>query len=109
MYAKRWWVRTLGVLYPVTTTLVVMATGNHYLLDALAGAVVMAAGAGLMLLLRHRTKGPLVPQDTLQEVVAGRSRAAVRAAVAAASGSHVRPHETVRHETDVVSAHPAER
>ena len=88
MYAKRWWVRTLGVLYPIATTIVVMATGNHYLVDAFAGAVVMAAGAGLMLLLPHRTKGPLVRQDTLQEVVAGRSRAAVRAAVSAASATH---------------------
>jgi hypothetical protein len=88
MYAQRWWVRTLGVLYPITTTLVVMATGNHYLLDALAGAVVMAAGAGLMLVFRQRNKGPVVSHDTLQEVVAGRSRAAVRAAVAAASAHH---------------------
>jgi hypothetical protein len=34
-----------GVLYPALTTLVVIATGNHYLLDAVAGvAVVMLAG-----------------------------------------------------------------
>ena len=109
MYAQRRWVRTLGVLYPITTTVVVMATGNHYLLDAFAGAIVMATGAGLMLLLRRRAKGALVPQDTLQEVVAGRSRAAVRAAVAAAAATHARPFETVRHEAGTVSAHPAER
>lgn len=95
MYAQRRWVRALGVLYPVTTTVVVMATGNHYLLDALAGAVVMAAGAGLMLLLRHRAKGPLVPRDTLHEVVAGRSRAAVRAAVAAAAAANCRPRDAM--------------
>ena len=87
MYAKRKWVKGLGVLYPLATTFVVMATGNHYLLDAVAGAVTMAAGAGLMLLFRNRSKGPLVRQDTLQEVVAGRSKAAVRAAVAAASAT----------------------
>jgi hypothetical protein len=69
----------------------------------------MAAGAGLTLLLRQRAKGPFVRQDTLQEVVAGRSRAAVRAAVAAASATHARPHEMVRHEGEPVSAHPAER
>ena len=34
----RWW-RYLAWAYPVLTTVVVMATGNHYLLDALAGAV----------------------------------------------------------------------
>ncbi|WP_086825971.1 phosphatase PAP2 family protein [Streptomyces sp. NRRL B-24572] len=39
--------KTLGVAYPLVTTLVVMGTANHYLLDALAGAAVM--GAGLLL------------------------------------------------------------
>jgi hypothetical protein len=86
------------VLYPITTALVVMATGNHYLLDALAGAVTMAAGAGLMLLLRHRSKGPLVSRDTLQDVVAGRSRAAVRAAVAAASADRNRSRDAIIRE-----------
>ncbi|MEU8538514.1 phosphatase PAP2 family protein [Streptomyces sp. NPDC048717] len=39
--------RTLGVAYPLLTTVVVMGTANHYLLDAVAGAAVM--GAGLLL------------------------------------------------------------
>ncbi|WP_299527756.1 phosphatase PAP2 family protein [uncultured Streptomyces sp.] len=43
-------VRTLGVVYPLVTTFVVMGTANHYLLDAVAGAAVMVAGA---LLTRH--------------------------------------------------------
>jgi PAP2 superfamily protein len=42
LYARRRAVRSLGVLYPITTTVVVMATGNHYLFDALAGVAVMA-------------------------------------------------------------------
>ncbi|WUD75165.1 phosphatase PAP2 family protein [Streptomyces sp. NBC_00510] len=37
-------VRALGVLYPLGTTLVVMGTANHYLLDALAGIAVMGIG-----------------------------------------------------------------
>ncbi|MBN9620953.1 MAG: phosphatase PAP2 family protein [Actinobacteria bacterium] len=45
VYARRRWVRVLGVAYPIATTLVVLATGNHYLLDALAGCVTMGAGA----------------------------------------------------------------
>lgn len=44
-HARRGWVRALGVFYPFVTTFVVLATGNHYLLDALAGAVVMGLGA----------------------------------------------------------------
>ena len=50
-YASRAWVRWLGLAYPVVTTLVVLSTGNHYLLDAVAGALVMALGAGVALLL----------------------------------------------------------
>jgi membrane-associated phospholipid phosphatase len=38
--------RWAGAAYPVLTTLVVVATGNHYLLDALAGfAAIALAGA----------------------------------------------------------------
>lgn len=43
-YARRRWVRVLGALYPVMTMFVVLATGNHYLLDVVAGAAVMALG-----------------------------------------------------------------
>jgi hypothetical protein len=38
-------VRTLGLLYPVTITLVVLGTGNHYLFDCLAGALLLGVGA----------------------------------------------------------------
>jgi hypothetical protein len=40
-------VRWLGASYPLVTTVVVVATGNHYLIDAFAGIAVM----GLALLL----------------------------------------------------------
>src|SRR3954453_13059840 len=45
LYAKHRWVRGLGIAYPIVTTVVVMATGNHYFLDAVAGAAVIALGA----------------------------------------------------------------
>ena len=38
-------VRAAGIAYPLITAVVVMGTANHYLLDAVAGAVVMTAGA----------------------------------------------------------------
>ncbi|MFI8005199.1 phosphatase PAP2 family protein [Streptomyces sp. NPDC086010] len=38
-------VRAAGVAYPLLTVLVVMGTANHYFLDAVAGAAVMAVGA----------------------------------------------------------------
>jgi PAP2 superfamily len=54
VYAQRRWVKLLGIAYPLTTTFVVMATGNHYLLDAIAGGITMAAGALLAAALPHR-------------------------------------------------------
>jgi PAP2 superfamily protein len=51
--ASERWVRVLGVLYPVATVLVILATANHYTLDAVVGAVlVIAALSGSRLLLR---------------------------------------------------------
>ncbi|MER5552924.1 phosphatase PAP2 family protein [Streptomyces sp. NPDC002793] len=38
-------VRAAGVAYPLITVFVVMGTANHYFLDAVAGAAVMAVGA----------------------------------------------------------------
>ena len=46
-HASRTWLRWLGASYPVLTTIVVVATGNHYLVDAFAGVAVM--GLGLLL------------------------------------------------------------
>lgn len=42
------WIRAAGIIYPTVTTLVVMGTANHYLLDAVAGAAVMGVGALLI-------------------------------------------------------------
>jgi hypothetical protein len=91
MYARRRWVKLLGIAYPIATTIVVMATGNHYLLDAIAGGVVMAAGALLAAALpRRSTVIPLGERESLDDVVAGRSMTAVRAASAATSAAHMR-------------------
>jgi hypothetical protein len=46
-YGRNPLVRAIGVLYPLGTALVVMGTANHYLLDAVAGAAVMAIGYAL--------------------------------------------------------------
>ncbi len=87
VYARRRWVKLLGITYPIATTFVVMATGNHYLLDAIAGAVTMAAGALLAAALPRRSSGPpLGPEgEPLDNGVAGRPTRAVRAAATAAS------------------------
>jgi hypothetical protein len=42
--ARRAWVRRIAVAYPVVVVLVVLSTANHYLLDAVAGLLVLLAG-----------------------------------------------------------------
>ena len=48
-HARRRVVRVAGVAYPILTALVVMSTGNHYLLDVLAGAAVLGLAAAIVL------------------------------------------------------------
>ena len=48
--------RVLGIVYPFVTAVVVLSTGNHYLLDVVAGALVMGIGLGGALLLRELTR-----------------------------------------------------
>jgi hypothetical protein len=43
-YARRSWVRWLAAAYPLVVVLVVLSTANHYLIDALAGLLVLVAG-----------------------------------------------------------------
>ncbi|MEU0167751.1 phosphatase PAP2 family protein [Streptomyces iakyrus] len=49
--ASRWWRKALGLLHPLLTGVSIVATGNHWVLDAAGGAVVVAAGFGLTYLL----------------------------------------------------------
>jgi hypothetical protein len=42
--ARRRWVRWLGIAYPLVTLVVIMATANHFILDAVGGAVALAFG-----------------------------------------------------------------
>jgi hypothetical protein len=91
MYARRRWVKMLGIAYPIATTIVVMATGNHYLLDAIAGGVTMAVGAFLAAALPRRSAViPLGERESLDDVVAGRSMTAVRAANEATTAANMR-------------------
>jgi hypothetical protein len=53
----RAWVRALAVLYPCLTAVAVLATGNHFVLDVLAGALVMAIALGLVELASRRRTG----------------------------------------------------
>ncbi|WP_254716202.1 phosphatase PAP2 family protein [Actinomadura sp. WMMB 499] len=50
----RRWLKALGVLYPATTTVVIIATANHYVLDAVAGFALVAGALALSWLLYVR-------------------------------------------------------
>jgi hypothetical protein len=50
--APRWWMKALGLLHPLCTASSIVATANHWVLDAAGGAVVVAAGFGLTYLLQ---------------------------------------------------------
>jgi hypothetical protein len=47
-HARHLWVRIAGALYPLLMAAVVVATGNHYLLDAIAGVVVVVIAGALV-------------------------------------------------------------
>ena len=49
--ARRRWVRWLGIAYPLAVTTVIMATANHFFLDALGGGLALLAGFGLQRLI----------------------------------------------------------
>jgi hypothetical protein len=45
--APKWWMKALGLLHPFFTVSAIVATGNHWVLDAAGGAAVVGAGFGL--------------------------------------------------------------
>ena len=52
--ARGWAVRSVGLIYPGVVLVVIVATANHFVVDAVAGAAVVLAGLGLSALPRLR-------------------------------------------------------
>jgi hypothetical protein len=42
--ASRWWVKLLGIAYPLVTLVVIAGTANHYFLDAVGGLIALGIG-----------------------------------------------------------------
>ncbi|CAL9409600.1 hypothetical protein SUDANB58_01616 [Streptomyces sp. enrichment culture] len=60
--APKAWMKAAGLLHPLFTVSAIVATGNHWVLDAVGGALVVGAGFGLTYLLqgpRARTTAAL--------------------------------------------------
>jgi hypothetical protein len=52
--SAKWWVKAFGVLYPCLTVLVIVVTGNHYILDAAGGVAALGIGFAIQRLLSGR-------------------------------------------------------
>ncbi|MCX5523748.1 phosphatase PAP2 family protein [Streptomyces bobili] len=50
--APKWWMKALGLLHPLFTVSAIVATGNHWVLDAVGGAAVVLGGFGLAYVLQ---------------------------------------------------------
>ncbi|ELS52951.1 putative Integral membrane protein [Streptomyces viridochromogenes Tue57] len=50
--APRWWMKALGLLHPLCTVAAIVVTGNHWVLDAVGGALVVGAGFWMTYLLQ---------------------------------------------------------
>jgi hypothetical protein len=61
---ERGWVRALALLYPCLTSLAVVATGNHFTLDVLAGLLTFAVSVALVRLVERRFRGSGEPART---------------------------------------------
>ena len=55
-YARSYLLRLAGVVYPPLVVLTILVTGNHFVLDAVAGMAVLGVGFWVARGLRRRTR-----------------------------------------------------
>ena len=55
---KSKWIKPLGIIYPAMTFFAITITGNHYIIDAVGGALVISASFGLYWLIRKVRANP---------------------------------------------------
>ena len=67
--AKTWWLKLVGILLPLLMLVTVIATANHFILDAIAGAVLVSLSYGLAMLFAKLIKPSerLIAPDRLIE------------------------------------------
>ena len=61
LYARPLFWKVVGVIYPITVVLTTIVTGNHFILDAVAGMVVLGLGFAVAAVLFERDSARLVP------------------------------------------------
>ncbi|MCL8010386.1 phosphatase PAP2 family protein [Streptomyces sp. AS02] len=96
------WVRVLGLLYPTATLVVIVATANHFWLDAVGGLLCLAFGYTVARLwygaLPHAL--PRQPRTNPHPHTAGRGRAGEDPPAAAGVSAEHAPHEPIRPTED---------
>ncbi|MEU4918086.1 phosphatase PAP2 family protein [Streptomyces parvus] len=68
MLAPKLWMKALGLLHPLFTIAAIVATANHWVLDAVGGALVVAAGFGLTYVLSGPRKLETGEQGSAESV-----------------------------------------
>src|SRR4051812_5179722 len=61
LYARSLFWKVIGVLYPIAIVLTIVVTGNHFILDAVAGMVVMGLGFAVAAVVFDRDAARLIP------------------------------------------------
>jgi len=60
------WLKALGILFPVGMLIAIVATANHFILDAIAGAIVIGLAYGLLIIFARLRRNHM-PTSGLQE------------------------------------------
>ncbi|MFJ8464863.1 bifunctional glycosyltransferase 87/phosphatase PAP2 family protein [Streptomyces swartbergensis] len=77
--ARQWWIKALGTLHPLFTVSSIVATANHWVLDAVGGALAVGAGFGLVYVLTGPRTSTADPRQEARAAKAssGRSTSSV--------------------------------
>jgi hypothetical protein len=76
--APRWWMKALGLLHPLFTVTAIVVTGNHWVLDAVGGAVVVGVGFGLTYLLSGPRGAAASPGESAEDDISNAPAMAAR-------------------------------
>ncbi|MFJ4644151.1 bifunctional glycosyltransferase 87/phosphatase PAP2 family protein [Streptomyces bobili] len=74
--APKWWMKALGLLHPLFTVSAIVATGNHWVLDAVGGAAVVLGGFGLAYVLQGPRAGVVRATPDREPLAAEKERTA---------------------------------